>query len=318
MRNTINELYDSELERLIVFGAKYGGGFSNHGPMALEALASLELPDAFGPYVTEVSKKLELTEDVYIGRADWQSQLQEELPQIVYKAGSQAGHGLLRVAHATRALGRHESEIRRRELTAALGYWSRGTALKSPEALSGTLELSDLLARLPRLDAAQRPDGLLVYGLRMAMDEPGVFDLVASTRPAEDLPAAFDRLALAACAAQVRNTGLNNFALLHGVTVSMMAAELLPYLHEAAQRRLESAVIGFVVAAVVAFDDNSASPDLLKIEAGSELDILHELAQKAAAGLNDHDIKFADACTRLYKRTGSSLPIQALALNLEA
>ncbi len=318
MKSTINELYDSELERLTVFSTEYGRGLSNHGPMALEALASLGLPDAFGPYVTEVSKKLEPTDDVYIGRADWQSQLQEELLQIVHKAGAQAGHGLLRVAHAARALGRYESEIRRRELTAALGYWSLGTALKSPESLGGTLELSDLLARLPRLDAAQRSDGLLVYGLRMAMEEPGVFDLVASARPADDLPAAFDRLALAACAAQVRNTGLNNFALLHGVTVSMIAAELLPYLDEAGQRRLESAVIGFVVAAVVAFDDNSVSPDLPAIKAGSELGVLHELAQQAAAGLDDHDIKFADACTRLYKRTGSSLPIQALALNLDA
>ena len=222
------------------------------------------------------------------------------------------------MAHAARALGRHESEIRRRELTAALSYWPRGVALKSPEALGGTLELSELLAKLPRLDPNQRPEGLLVYALRAAMEKPGLLDLIALTRPADDLTAAFDQLALAACSAQMRNTGLNNFALLHGVTVSMMAAELLPFLDEEGQRRLESGVVGFVVAAVVAYDDNSAPLEVPEIEPGTELSMLQDLAQAAAAGLDDHDIKFADACKRLYQRTGSSVPIQALRLSLGA
>jgi hypothetical protein len=316
MSTTPHDLYDSELQRLIGFGTAYGGGLSNHGPMALDALASMGLSDAFDPYVSEVSKKLEPTDDVYGDLADWCSHLQAELPQLVHKAGSQAGHGLLRVAHAVRALSRYESEIRRRELSAALSYWPPGVALRSPDALGGTLDLSDLLAKVPRLGAEKRPGGFLVHALQMAMEEPGVFDLVASARPADDLPAAFDQLALAACGAQMRNTGLNNFALLHGVTVPMMAAELLPYLDEPGQRRLESAVVGFVVAAVVAYDDAPLSPGLPEIEPGSELGVLHELALIAAAGLDDHDIKFADACARLYKRTGSVLPIQALKLNL--
>jgi hypothetical protein len=316
MDSNLHDLYDSELQRLVGFGAEYGGGLSSHGPMALDSLASLGLPDSFGPYVSEVLKKLEPTDDVYGDLIDWQSQLRDQLPLLVHKAGSQAGHGLLRVAHAARALGRHESEIRRRELTAALSYWPQGVALRSPESLGGTLELSELLAELPRLTSAQRPEGLLVHALRMAMGEPGVLDLVAAGRPADDIFGAFDQLALAACAAQMRNTGLNNFALLHGVTVSMMAGELLPFLDEVGKRRLESAVVGFVVAAVVAYDDNSVSPETPTIEPGSELTLLSELAQTAAAGLDDHDIKFADACARLHGRTGSALPIQALRLSL--
>ncbi len=318
MDSSANEIYDNELQRLIGFGTEYGGALSSHGPMALDALASLGLPEAFGPYVTEVSKKLEPTDDVYSDPGDWQALLRSELPGVVHKAGSQAGHGLLRVAHAARALGRHESQIRRRELAAAFTYWPQGIALKSPEALAGTLELDELLTQLPRLDPEKRPDGLLVYALRAAMEVPGAFDLLAATHPADDLPVAFDQLALAACAAQMRNTGLNSFALLHGVTVSMIASELLPFLDEADQRRLESAVVGFVVAAVVAYDDNVVSPEVAAIEPGTEQTILDGLAQLAITSLDDHDIKFADACTRLYHRTGSTLPIQALQLELGA
>jgi hypothetical protein len=97
----------------------------------------------------------------------------------------------------TRSASSSRPSVARLELTAALSYSPQGVALRSPESLGGTLELSELLAELLRLTSEQRPDGLLVH------------------------------------------------VLLHDVTVSMMAGELLPFLDEIGKRRLESAVVWF-------------------------------------------------------------------------
>lgn len=309
-----NERYDEALEQLMGFGPSYGGGLSNHGPMALESLATLNLAEHFQTYVDRVSPTLEPTDDPYRAAAVWQNQLLQALPSLVASAGAQAGHGLLRTAHAVRALERADTDVRRRELTAAIQYWGTGSALKSPTALSGTRALADVLADLPRLGPDRRPEGLLVAGLEQAMEEPGVMDLVSSIEPAADIAAAFDQLALAACAGLMNNTGLGQFTLLHGVTVSVMAQQLLGYLDPPNQRRLEAAVTGFVVAAVVGFDDGDASIDVRPIEPGDVESELGRLSGRAAFGADDHDIKLACATTQLARRTGSVVPVQALAV----
>lgn len=304
--------FDRGLERLLSFGPTFGRSLSNHGPMALEALTSLGAENLHEAFVNRYLPRLEPADHEYppvggIGR--WQPALLLELPSLVAKAGSQAGHGLLRVAHAVRSLERADTEVRRRELSAALDYWSSGAPLPAPDRLTGTVPLADVFAALPRLSDDERRDGLLTRNLMTAARREDVAELLASIESATSIPDRFDDLALAAGQAFVGNRGIEAFALLHGVTVTTMARILLEYLDEPVQRRLEAAVTGFAVAAIVGFDlGDGPLPEASTPGRRSERPV-HELALSLASVLDDHHIKFADACAGLARRHPQAEPL---------
>ena len=54
-----HDLLDGTYQRLSVTGPEYGGGLSNHGPMAAEALLRLGREDAIEGWVTEYMRGLE-------------------------------------------------------------------------------------------------------------------------------------------------------------------------------------------------------------------------------------------------------------------
>lgn len=308
----VADAYDACLERLLGYGPEYYGNLSNHGPMALEALLSLGIPEAFENYVDLVVQKLDQSDRVYKSHDDWKQQLSAALPDLVALAGAQAGHGLLRVAHAVRALERTDSTVRRQELTAGLEYWQCGGPLVAPTALTGNENLADVITRLPRLTPDQKTDGLLIHNLETAAALPDVIDLIDRIAPAQEIPLAFLDLAETACLAETANPGGGAFALLHGVTVPMAAATLLPYLDDAGQRHLEAAVTGFIVAAIVGFDESSAPVRPNDAGSGTEHERLAAAAIKATETADDHDIKYVEACTRLFAARPSLVPITAL------
>ena len=79
-----------------------------------------------------------------------------------------------------------------------------------------------------------------------------------------------------AAAGVASNSGIDQFALVHGVTVATMARVVLEWIDEPGRSRLEAAVTGFVVAAIIAFD-TSRRPT-----AGSAMGEIELLADKAA------------------------------------
>lgn len=306
--------YDQALEVFLATDASYDGGLSNHGPMAAEALVSMGTEEYLGAFVATYRQRLDAPRwDVEPAPEEWQPWLRQRLPALIGETATLAGHGLLRVAHAVRGIERVTAgppATRLRELGAAVAYWERGgTGIAAPPALDGTRSAADWVAdfRGPALD--QRSTGSLTATLRRAAETPEFTARVASLAPAPDPAATLDVLAAAAADAVRRNEGRAAFALLHGTTVSAIARVLLPHLEPGDARRLEASVASFVAAAVMGFDEappEAAGPD------ETPLPTLAELATSAAASLDDHTIKFADACLGVAARTGTVGPLRAL------
>lgn len=318
-------LYDQALLGLLSYGPEYGDQLSNHGPMAAEALANLGVHDHLSALVTDQATFLEPVGEQYsdvIGPGNGRRHLREHVPALVHKAGSQAGHGLLRTAHAVRALERRDSEPRRRELLAALAYWSEGAALNSPRRLGQGRDnapgedLVGTINSLPRLEAHERTPGLLVFDLMTASAKPavnaGLSRLVSVADDPDQLRKRFETTAAAAAATMPLNVGLEQFALLHGITVSNMATVLIPHLDADARAELEAAVVGFVASAVVAFDHRQLSAD-----EGPDVTVpLNELVQQAVERLDPHYLKLADTVTTLTATTGDPVFARALAVHI--
>lgn len=154
--------YDEALEQFHRHAPEWGGGFANHGPMVVEALATLGhpvlIPDfvwrygprlpvlAAGRVLRETERaaalgKIEqvsdwiatfeaelarMREGVRAGAdaTDWPTLLRAGLPALLPGVFAGAFHGLLRVAHSVRALERETNPVRVRELAHGLGYWA--------------------------------------------------------------------------------------------------------------------------------------------------------------------------------------------------
>lgn len=308
--------YDDALHRFLATRGTYGGGLSNHGPMATEALDHMGAARWIDPFVTAYLPRLEPRTPPPERGGDWRPLLDEFLPDLVASAAAGAGHCLLRTAHAVRGIERAEAEghvpaVRVDELRNALVRWRADVGLPAPSSLTGDRSVADWSDALAPLATFEPVAGLLTTSLSMAAEQPGFVDVVASLRRSDRPHDTLDRLALRALEGYVANEdGLARFTLLHGVTVSTMARVLVDHLDEPGQRRLEAAVAGFVAAAAVAFDRRNDTSD------APLPPVQPDLADRAGASLDDHTIKFTDACIGLAERTGSRLPLLAAELQI--
>lgn len=315
--------YDQALEVFLATDPAFGGGLTNHGPMAAEALVSMGVDHWLGRFVASYRTRLEPpARSVDPAPNDWEAWFRARLPELVPSAGNLAGHGLLRVAHAVRGIERAgaggPSPVQRAELGVAVDYWARGGAAPAgPPALTGRETPAAWASAFPRLDPAARAEGLLTTTLRRAAETDGFSSRVAALAAGDDPATTFDALAVAAAGAFRRNDGIAAFALLHGVTVSSMARVLLSYGDDDVRRRLEAAVATFVASALVGYDggtDDDAPSDASLVDDDDSA----ALAERAGASLEDHTIKFADACLGVASRTGDDEPILALRQRLSA
>lgn len=316
MSNDLTTLtYNGALDLFLATKGSYGGGLSNHGPMSAEALVNMDAERWIGPFVSSYRPRLESRDPRPVEWFDWRELLGSELPALCSNVAVEAGHGLLRVAHAVRGIERAERRgeppaVRLAELRAAIGYWrAGGPGIPGPVALDGPRTPGEWARALGPLATFDPLPGMLTATLALAAGQPGFSPVVASLAPGADADT-LDRLALLAAAGYLRNEEfLPRFALLHGVTVSTMAAVLLPHLDAADRRRLVASSAGFVAAAIVGFDrpvDDPAAPPPIQ----------GDLADRAGATLDDHTIKFADACLGLATRTGDDLPLRAAELQV--
>lgn len=307
--------YDDALHRFLATRGTYGGGLSNHGPMSTEALDHMGATEWIGPFVTAYAPRLEPRTRPPERGGDWRRLLDELLPDLVASAAAGAGHCLLRTAHAVRGIERaeaigHVPAVRVDELRTALVRWRTDVGLPAPSSLTGDRSIADWSTALAPLATFEPVPGLLTISLTLAAEQPGFVDVVASLQRSERPHDTLDRLAMRALEGYLANEdGLARFTLLHGVTVSTMARVLVDHLDEPAQRRLEAAVAGFVAAAAVAFDRRDTSEAPLP-------PIRPDLGHRAGASLDDHTIKFTDACIGLAERTKSRLPLRAAELQI--
>ena len=174
-------MIDDALERLRGTGPEVADSGPNHGPMAAEALVSLGcdalVPHWVDQYRRQLSPMLEATTPVTVetwpaalgvqGRvgdwmaffcrqlveAPWPAILAEWVQRLLPDVMAAGTHGLIRTAHAVRALDDAETPLRLEELAAALAYWAAYyQALPGVPHLVGSLPIDQALDHVPRLE----------------------------------------------------------------------------------------------------------------------------------------------------------------------
>ena len=316
---------DEALDILRDTGPEFGGGLSNHGPMAAEALFALGRPDAVIPWVERYKRRLQESPDARspipreawkealgdvrrvgdwialfdreLTGAAWPEVLREWVPRLAPGLMAGATHGLIRTAHAVRSLAAGETAERRHELAGGLGYWAaRYQELPGrPGAGNGRRLPAEALAEVERVNGPEYlPRGLIFQAVRGLDEQPsfaGAIDLVDT---AGDLPDFISNLTETFAGVYLANPR-DPIGFIHSVTAPSALRILAPYLSDA-DARLAARYAWQACAALYAWygvlpPDPGSAP--IGAEGGRD-----ELADRAVASDDEHAIKFTEACLR--------------------
>jgi hypothetical protein len=253
---------DEALERLRPYGPDLLNGFTNHAPMAVEALSALGRADAVLPWVERYRQSLaprparreRIPPDGWraaLGRtdrtADWHDFFVERLREAPWRdvlarwtaelapaVSASATHGVIRVAHAVRSLGQAETPARLDELAEGLGYWAACHRTLPTSAGSGPRSrAADAIQRVSVVPpAARRFEGSIDSSLDGLVERPEfgpVIDLLDVDAPLgetlSDLSETFARVYLG----NARDV-LTTIVFVHAVTSIAAVRSLAPYL----------------------------------------------------------------------------------------
>lgn len=325
---------DTALDFLAPFGPDLSNGMTSHAPMVVETLASLGRSDAIGPWLDRYRSLLlprpvareRIAPDAWraaLGReergADWTAYFAADLAEAPWRdvlarwtarlapgLCAAATHGVLRVAHAARAVARAETPLRRDELAAALGYWAATyqTLPVGPrrDAIGGGAR--DALARVALVPIeARRFTGTITGALAALDSQPdfaGAIDAFdasgAPERAISDLTETFARVFLANA-----HDGLTAVVFVHGVTSAAALRSLVPHLDAATTRE---AVRYAWQAGAGLYATFGTRPPL-----AGEVEPPHttrdELIELAIEHGDEHAIKLMEACLSEYDRNPS-------------
>jgi Questin oxidase-like len=323
----MTSVLDDALERLRHSGPEAADGAPNHGPMAAEALVALGYDDAVPQWVDYSRRQLSPMPEtrlpvttqtwraalgsrrrvgdwgVFFRRqlraAPWPAVLTAWVPRLIPGAMAHGTHGLIRTAHAVRALEAAETPLRVEELAAALGYWAAYyQALPGVPHLTGPCALDHALAQLPRLgctyDWRVTPPEF-VRRLDTHPDFPRAVD--ALTAP-ESIAAALGTLTEVGARLYLTPAARSPLLFLHVVTGPAALRWLLPHLSTAMQHTAFAYVWQAVAAWTAAFASPApmaAWPEDVPPAAASEL-----VAQSVDTR-DPHAIKCAAACRQEYR-----------------
>ena len=321
----VSATIDDALQILKDTGPEFGGGLSNHGPMAAEALLALGRADAVIPWVERYKRRLQdhpgarnpIATETWrealgdIGRvgdwvayfvrelseARWQQVLRAWVPRLAPGLMAGATHGLIRTGHAARSLAAGETAERRHELAEGLAYWAaRYQELPGrPGAPKGLRLPAEALADVSLANGPDYlPRGLIsqaVKGLDAQPSFSGVIDLVDT---AGDISAFVSNLTETFAHVYLANPR-DPIGFIHSVTAPSALRMLAPYLSDA-DARLAARYAWQACAALYAW--YGVSPPALA-PASSDVDGHREdLIDRAVASGDEHAIKFTEACLR--------------------
>jgi hypothetical protein len=331
---------DEALEVFARTGPEYGDGLSNHGPMAAEALVALGRPEAVMPWVERYKRKLQspsqsrnpLSSDNWrealgdIGRvgdwivffdnqlkeAPWRSVLSRWVEILAPGLVAAAAHGIIRTAHATRSLGLRETATRRYELAEGLAYWAaRHQRLPvARDNVNGLLKPSEAIQQVKLLPIEQRASSGLFADRMKRLDNFPSFASVNSlvdtsgdaSRFISDLTEVFAKVYLA----NAHDFG-TIILFVHAVTGPSAIRLLMPYLKPEATKSILRygwqasaafyATFGRTAPAAGPFEQNKQNRD--------------DLIDRAIATVDEHAIKFTEACLREYALNANPLYLLA-------
>jgi hypothetical protein len=325
-KTVVTDAMEQALDIFANTGTEFGGGLSNHGPMAAEALVAMGRADAVKGWSEGYKRRLGPQEGQgrpvvkeewpralgdfnrvadwmalfhrAMQEAAWQEVLKQWTPRLSPGLSAAAMHGLLRTAHAVRSLARKETAARRRELAEGLAYWAARYQIlpTHSDKRSGHLIPSEAVRQVEFLPVERRLRGSIVAGLR-GLDgfEPftGVADLVDpktdAARFLSDLTETFANSYLA----NVRYG--NAIAHIHAVTGASAVRLLLPFVPSEAQSGLLRYSWQATAAIFAAFGKTSEFGPFEFKEWKRE-----DLIDRAVTNGDEHAIKFTEACLREY------------------
>jgi hypothetical protein len=325
-----NVILDEGLSRLAGTGPEFGGGLSNHGPMAAEALLRLGRADEIGQWLDAYIRRLDeaprpgdrVTEANWrdaLGDlrrvADWEDYFRAEMaeggwravlnrwwPRLIFGLAAGATHGIIRTSHAARSLAdaaaaSADTAERETELARGLAYWAaRYTELPDTPGTGGKLDLSAALGGLPRAPEIPRRH-LITETLEAGLaGQPGFPAAMSALRPPNDVAADLFALAREFVRVFLVYGRERPIPLLHAVTAPVAARSVLPLLDENAARPTYDA-LWQIDAAIYAVYTGALTPEPLPVGAHETPD---QLADRAVAVGDEHAIKLTEACLRLY------------------
>ncbi len=322
---------DLALQRFHSCAPEYGdSGFSNHGPMAAEALVALGHPaliealvHIYTPRLAELADGRELDAEARaaaLGRwdaaPDWietfrcalakhdvEAVLAEWLPTLLPGAFAAAGHGVIRVAHAVRALGREATPQRIEELAHGLGYWAAafqplpgapGTRPQRGRSAADVLDTLDFVSE-------PEPGATLISEAVRALDRmPAFRDAVESIDLAAAQPGEIISDVVRASAGLYLAHPELRILYAHAVTAPAALRLLLPHLGADDQRAAAGRALQCSAAIHATYGQRRANPgapskdaEVIALAAAPD-----EMRYRAACSVEEHAIKLTEACLR--------------------
>jgi hypothetical protein len=324
----MSHTFDEALERLRGTGTELAGrGVPNHGPMAAEALTALGRDDVVVEWVDRYCQKLAampasrspVTADTWgealgaidrvgdwaaffrtqLAEAPWRAVFTEWIGRLLPATPAAGAHGLLRTAHALRALEHAETPLRIEELGAALAYWAAYyRRLPGVPRLSGALDWGQALARIPFFLRGQPRRGMpREVALRVMEAQADAFS-AAVDRAAEpdSVQDALSSLTEAGARLYLANASHQPLVLLHTVTVPAALRLLLPHLPGSLHKTALAYVWQNVAAAAAAYgDEGPTDRDDWDIQEAAVI------VERAIETDDPHALKFAEACLREHR-----------------
>jgi hypothetical protein len=316
---------DEALEIMAPMGPELTNGFSNHAPMAIEAMCAMGRGDAAMPWFEGYRKSLaprrarvaRLTTDNWRAAVgdlrrseDWLqfflNELEEHPWPIVLETWAErlapglmaaATHGVIRTGHAARAIALEETPARRRELADGLAYWAADYMVLPAERHSAVrAKPSEAISNVKMIPFEIRKGNFGSFTdalLQLDSFEPfkhtldGVDPSGDASAFLSDLTATFARVFIAnAC--DIYTT----VAFVHAVTGPSALRPLLPYLPDTTRR---AALAYAWQAAAAMYATFGTSADLSRVDAFDSGDA-DELFDRAIVCGDEHAIKFTEVC----------------------
>lgn len=317
---------DAVLERFAATGPEFGGGLSNHGPMASEALVALGHADAVGAWAEDYAKNLlePVGERNAIASDEWREALgdvrrvgdwiayfrrqvaENPWPELldVWVARLSPGimaaatHGVIRTAHAVRALDAGETPQRLREFATGLAYWAaRYQELPVRTTDSPPQSMLAALQDIPRIDDSKRSRFLIFDAVRVleAEDFGPAIDMAATDGPADAVIGEMTRLFVRQYLA---NPGPASIGFVHSVTAPSALRLLAPHLSDASRITAQRYVWQACAALYATY--GRVDPSSIRVTAEPVQFDREDLAARAVEARDEHAIKFTEACLREY------------------
>lgn len=316
--------YDTVLDHVHETHPEIGLRLSNHAPMAMDALVALGRGDRIARWTRRYARILDplpagdplplAQRPCALGdhalHAEWIATYLEDAAALSPRAliardfatlapAWAAQHGVLRTAHALRALDRADTPSRRRELAHALGYWAcRHDLPQGPPGVRPVagLDVVSALAAVPLLPEDRRSGGIIIEQLAAVQGDAAFADAVAAVDldalPHDD---ALHELVCAAARLYVHD-GRNDIALLHGVTATSALGLMWPWLDDASRRLGLGHAFQTVAALHAACSKSPGVPDAVDASRTS----IDELLDRCADSSDEHQIKLGEAALREY------------------